>query len=143
LSISSTIIEVGAEFEFKINRTSTVDLPSFFPHPSTTALPSLPSLAPNHGLTAGAPPLSRGMWAQLLLAQWMDMGRRNKRGDPGSGRPMRCVGKTGHDESCGPSLPFTLPHWPLLTTPTARRREPSQRMDMPTTVMPSHQHLRR
>ena len=60
-------------------------------------------------------PLYRDV-GRVNSARPRDIGGRNTRGGPGSGRPTRWVTKTGHDKSRGPFLAFPLPY-PPLTTP--------------------------
>ena len=121
------ISKVIYEGERSFNRTSTPSRLSFVRpppipyhhlHPSPPISPSttrcnpamsLPSLE-GCGLTfrrlnlpgnaACAPPLFTGMW-RLKFARRRNWGGRNTRGDPGYGRPIRCVTKANHDERRG------------------------------------------
>ena len=114
-----------AEFESKINQIS-VDLclSSLIqtpPHSPCCLLSCLPTmhiirqvpllsfegcgpnqLASTHlrskGAPTAAPPLSKGMWASSCMH---NRGRRNMRGDPGSGRPTQCILNVNHNKSCG------------------------------------------
>ena len=92
-----------------------------------------------------APPLSWGVWAQIQMPQltseartirtrpslfqrdvggFLDAWRRNRgvrntRGDPGNGRPRKCVPEANHNESRGsfPPIPPSSPsYWQGLNT---------------------------
>ena len=112
----------------------------------------LNSLATVDSKQHGAPPLSRWMWAHHHHAQRRKVQRgEGTRGDPKSGRPMRCVARTRHGESrvsfslflshTQPltiyNLPPSLTHWRQLTeTQEAprRRRQPNAGLGSPMTT---------
>lgn len=78
--------------------------------------PSLSHLAPNHGhQTIRAPPLFYGC-GRARLGLTKGSGTENDWGDPGRGRPKRCVINTGQDSRCVSFSLFWFPY-PPLTTP--------------------------
>ena len=110
IQVASLIPSPSVGTRLKVSKVPT--LSTLFLHiPAPSGIPGRVPFSPNLAHWCPAedthPPLpsSEGC-GQLLADQRRNLGWRNTRGDPGSGRPAQCVTKTGNDKSRCPFSPI-------------------------------------